>query len=56
MLLDIVLEQIKAKPQSLAYDRPSESMISFLRKHYALDKPLWQHNHFVIFDGIFALL
>lgn len=59
ILFDSMLKQITTHesnhigPHSLAYDRPSKSMISFLQKHYSLKDPLWQHNHFVIFNGIF---
>lgn len=37
-----------------AYDRPSQSMLSFLSKNFALPKPIVQHNHYVIFDGFFS--
>ena len=37
----------------VAYDRPTASMISFLSKHFKLNNPIEQPNHFVIFDTFF---
>ncbi|KAF7487932.1 Alpha-tubulin N-acetyltransferase 1 [Sarcoptes scabiei] len=56
ILFDLTLKHLSIDgPQSLAYDRPSFSLLSFLRKYFNLDQPLWQHNHFVIFSQIFDL-
>ncbi|KAH9417335.1 Alpha-tubulin N-acetyltransferase 1 [Dermatophagoides pteronyssinus] len=56
ILFDLMLKRLSINPKVLAYDRPSYSMLSFLRRHYSLDQPLWQHNHFVIFSNdIFSL-
>lgn len=43
----------KKVPEKLAYDRPSEKLISFLKKHYGLAKYTAQNNNFVIFDQYF---
>jgi alpha-tubulin N-acetyltransferase 1 len=37
----------------LAYDRPSEKLISFLKKHYNLSSYISQNNNYVIFDRFF---
>lgn len=41
-------------PDKLAYDRPSEKLISFLKKHYGLVKFVPQNNNFVVFDRYFS--
>jgi alpha-tubulin N-acetyltransferase 1 len=41
-------------PEKLAYDRPSEKLIGFLKKHYSLSAFLPQNNNFVIFDRFFG--
>lgn len=41
------------EPSQFAFDRPTSSMLSFLKRHFRLDKSYKQHNHFVIFDEFF---
>ena len=41
----------RANPEKLAYDRPSEKLHGFLRKHYGLSKFVPQNNNFVVFDA-----
>ncbi len=41
-------------PEKLAYDRPSEKLISFLKKHYKLSSFIPQNNNYVIFDRFFG--
>ena len=40
-------------PEKLAYDRPSDKLISFLKKHYGLSGFIPQNNNYVIFDRYF---
>ena len=40
-------------PRYLAIDRPSEKLISFLKKHYGLCGIIPQVNNYVIFSGFF---
>lgn len=40
-------------PEQFAIDRPSEKLLAFLKKHYALTQRIPQMNNFVIFDGFF---
>ena len=40
-----------SRPEKLAYDRPSEKLIGFLRKHFGLAKYVPQNNNFVVFDA-----
>ncbi|RWS14504.1 alpha-tubulin N-acetyltransferase-like isoform X2 [Dinothrombium tinctorium] len=49
-----MLNHENIKPKKCAIDRPTDAMLSFLSKNFALKNPLKQHNHFVIFDGFFA--
>eukprot|EP00892_Ulva_mutabilis_P010947 jgi/Ulvmu1/8224/UM041_0033.1 len=50
-LFDAMLKYHQAAAVSIAYDRPSSKLISFLRKHYSLAEQRPQLNHFVIFEG-----
>ena len=40
-------------PKLLAYDRPSNKLIGFLRKHYQLVSYVMQNNNFVVFNEYF---
>lgn len=41
-------------PEQLAIDRPSEKLMSFLKKHHGLTQKIPQMNNFVIYEGFFA--
>lgn len=43
----------KISPEKLGYDRPSEKLLKFLKKHYNLEKYTPQNNNFVIYDNYF---
>lgn len=49
-LFSNALASLNVDPGYCAYDRPTQAMIGFLKKHHHLGPPKWQHNHFVIFD------
>lgn len=49
-----MLEYEQLLPEQLAIDRPSDKLLGFLRKHYALTQKIPQMNNFVIYDGFFA--
>lgn len=51
-----MLEYENLLPEQLAIDRPSEKLLAFLRKHYALTEKIPQMNNFVIYEGFFAAL
>ena len=53
MLFEAMLRREEAQPRYLAIDRPSEKLISFLRKHYCLNTIIPQVNNYVIFSGFF---
>ena len=40
----------------LAYDRPSEKLLSFLNKYFWLNDYISQNNNYVVFDEFFDLI
>jgi alpha-tubulin N-acetyltransferase 1 len=48
-----MLTHEKAKPEKLAYDRPSEKLLGFLAKHYGLKRFTPQNNNYVVFASYF---
>lgn len=54
ILFEYMLEFENLLPEQLAIDRPSDKLLGFLRKHYALTQKIPQMNNFVIYDGFFA--
>ncbi|XP_054033148.1 alpha-tubulin N-acetyltransferase 1 isoform X1 [Dryobates pubescens] len=55
-LFQHMLQTERMDPWRLAVDRPSEKLLSFLRKHYGLKDAIPQVNNFVIFEGFFSNL
>jgi len=53
MLFEAMVRREGVDPRYLAIDRPSEKLISFLRKHYSLNTIIPQVNNYVIFSGFF---
>mmetsp|Transcript_16030 Transcript_16030/g.14010 ORF Transcript_16030/g.14010 Transcript_16030/m.14010 type:complete len:351 (+) Transcript_16030:28-1080(+) len=53
-LFDLMLSDSKARPEKLAYDRPSEKLLKFLSKHFGLKRYLPQNNNFVVFSQYFS--
>lgn len=52
-LFEYMLEYEGLLPEHFAIDRPSEKLLTFLRKHYALTQRIPQMNNFVIYEGFF---
>ena len=48
-----VIQNEMINVNQIAFDRPTDAMLSFLKKHFNLNNPIKQHNHFVIFDKFF---
>ena len=46
----------KKIPTELAYDRPSEKLLSFLNKYFGLNDYIYQNNNYVVFDEFFDLI
>lgn len=53
-LFDVMLEGEGVSPVQLAYDRPSNKLLPFLRKHFGLSRYQPQNNNFVIFDEFYS--
>jgi alpha-tubulin N-acetyltransferase 1 len=34
-------------------DKPSESLLQFMNKHYGLVDPIWQNTNYVVYPGFF---
>lgn len=43
-------------PSQIAFDKPTEAMISFLLKNFDLHSPIHQANNYVIFNGFFSYI
>ena len=55
-LFDYMLKFEKKLPTELAYDRPSDKLISFLNKYFGLNKYIAQNNNYVVFDEFFDII
>ena len=53
-LFDFFLREERANPARLAYDRPSEKLLAFLKKNHGLSAFQPQSNNFVVFEAYFA--
>lgn len=53
-LFEYMLDYEGLLPAQFAIDRPSEKLLGFLRKHYALIQKIPQMNNFVIYEGFFS--
>ncbi|XP_054274766.1 alpha-tubulin N-acetyltransferase-like isoform X2 [Macrosteles quadrilineatus] len=53
IMFDYMLEDKDTVPCKLAIDKPSQTFLSFLNKHYGLAKIYPQNNNFVLFEGFF---
>lgn len=49
-LFELMLSVERVTPDKLAYDRPSDKLISFCAKHFGLKSYVPQNNNFVVFD------
>ena len=55
-LFDYMLKFEKKIPTELAYDRPSDKLLSFLNKYFGLNNYIPQNNNYVVFDEFFDLI
>ncbi|XP_074605159.1 alpha-tubulin N-acetyltransferase-like [Brevipalpus obovatus] len=53
LLISNALKNQSISINRCAFDRPTQAMISFLSKHFNLNEPQRQHNHFVIYKQFF---
>ena len=55
-LFDYMLKFEKKIPTELAYDRPSDKLLSFLNKYFGLNNYIPQNNNYVVFYEFFDLI
>jgi len=55
-LFDYMLEQENVAASAVAIDKPSESLLAFLAKHYGLTNPIWQNTNFVVYPQFFQII
>jgi len=55
-LFDSMLERESLAASAIAIDKPSESLLSFLSKHYGLANPIWQSTNFVVYPEFFQII
>ena len=53
-LFEMALSYYDTPPAKLAYDKPSNKLLSFLSKHYGLKRFVPQPNNFVVFSQYFT--
>uniref|UniRef100_A0A914USG5 Alpha-tubulin N-acetyltransferase n=1 Tax=Plectus sambesii TaxID=2011161 RepID=A0A914USG5_9BILA len=55
-IYNFMLETEGIRPDQVAIDKPSESLIQFMKKHYGLEDPIWQNTNYVVYPGFFEQL
>lgn len=55
-LYEFMLQDAQIQPAKIAIDRPSQKLLSFMRKHYGLSQYLPQSNNYVIYSQYFESL
>lgn len=50
------LQVENAVAAEVAVDRPSQSMLNFMQKHYNLVDPIWQPNNYAVYPSFFEIL
>ena len=53
MIFDYMLNYENKHPASLAYDRPTLRLLSFMKKNYGLKDYMTQNNSFMIYEQFF---
>ncbi|KAK3730000.1 hypothetical protein QZH41_000954 [Actinostola sp. cb2023] len=49
----LFVQMVGVSVEQLAIDKPSHKFLSFMKKHYNLEKPIPQVNNFVVYAGFF---
>ncbi|KAK6113983.1 Touch receptor neuron protein Mec-17 family protein [Brugia pahangi] len=52
-LFDYMLKQENSSAENVAIDKPSQSLLQFMNKHYHLNEPIWQVTNFVVYPPFF---
>ncbi|KAK0402938.1 hypothetical protein QR680_016625 [Steinernema hermaphroditum] len=53
-LFDFMLQKEGIIPMQCAIDKPSDSLVRFMAKHYGLENPVWQTTNYVVYPDFFA--
>ncbi|TKR72694.1 hypothetical protein L596_020106 [Steinernema carpocapsae] len=53
-LFDFMLQKEQIDPMQCAIDKPSDSLVRFMAKHYGLENPIWQSTNYVVYPGYFV--
>ncbi|CEF70021.1 Alpha-tubulin N-acetyltransferase 1 [Strongyloides ratti] len=52
-IFEEMLKHENVSPIDLAIDKPSDSLLQFLKKYYNLENPVWQSTNFVVYKEFF---
>ncbi|VDK75198.1 unnamed protein product [Onchocerca ochengi] len=52
-LFDYMLQQENSSAENVAIDKPSQSLLQFMNKHYGLNEPIWQVTSYVVYASFF---
>ncbi|VDK73483.1 unnamed protein product [Litomosoides sigmodontis] len=52
-LFDYMLQHENSSAENVAIDKPSQSLLQFMNKHYGLSDPIWQVTNFVVYPPFF---
>uniref|UniRef100_A0A0R3S5M8 Alpha-tubulin N-acetyltransferase n=1 Tax=Elaeophora elaphi TaxID=1147741 RepID=A0A0R3S5M8_9BILA len=52
-LFDYMLQRENSSAENVAIDKPSQSLLQFMNKHYGLNNPIWQVTNFVVYPPFF---
>ncbi|MCP9265078.1 Alpha-tubulin N-acetyltransferase [Dirofilaria immitis] len=52
-LFDYMLQRENSSAENVAIDKPSQSLLQFMNKHYGLNDPLWQVTNYVVYSPFF---
>jgi alpha-tubulin N-acetyltransferase 1 len=55
-LFEKMLEVEEADVTKIAMDKPNEALLTFLKKYYNLENPVWQTTNFAVFPAFFEEL
>uniref|UniRef100_A0A0K0DZ97 Alpha-tubulin N-acetyltransferase n=1 Tax=Strongyloides stercoralis TaxID=6248 RepID=A0A0K0DZ97_STRER len=53
-IFEEMLRNENISPIDLAIDKPSESLLQFMKKYYNLENPIWQSTNFVVYKEFFS--
>ncbi|OZC06255.1 hypothetical protein X798_06757 [Onchocerca flexuosa] len=52
-LFDYMLQHENSSAENVAIDKPSQSLLQFMNKHYGLNEPIWQVTSYVVYAPFF---